>query len=503
MMKPFNKKEQAVVTGIVALAIVLILLAILDIQSHSHQRSIVPLLNKIILAVAMLCGVIVHYQRRDKVHLMKLYQKMKLNEMLLQAAVSNSDLLVLIYDVKQDELRFINHEKLYIDLPMKVERASETLGQYFLEPEEARIQLNRIFSEVKQMDDYADFDLSLEIDNAMHTYQIRMKSIRDEKGELQQCVGTLEDVTEKMDLQREVKLREQFLSNMIGFLAVDLHEDNILHVSEKISAYYQSGMRFSEFMQLQLAHNIAPAYRQYVETNLHVQKMQEDYAKGLHNIELEYQGFDGTGAPIWRECEIHMDQDSETSHVIAYMIIKNIDADKQKEFVLQEKANRDYLTGLYNRGGGQEQIDQFLLEQDAVGSEQTHVFLILDLDDFKRLNDTLGHQMGDRALQEVADILRSHFREYDIICRLAGDEFVVLIKNLPYDVIRKNTGILLRKLHLQYKRGQQSVDISVSAGVAVWPTHGSSFKELYEKADKALYYAKEKGKKTYEIYNEI
>ena len=131
------------------------------------------------------------------------------------------------------------------------------------------------------------------------------------------------------------------------------------------------------------------------------------------------------------------------------------------------------------------------------------MFLILDLDDFKRLNDTLGHQMGDRALQEVADILRSHFREYDIICRLAGDEFVVLIKNLPYDVIRKNTGILLRKLHLQYKRGQQSVDISASAGVAVWPTHGSSFKELYEKADKALYYAKEKGKKTYEIYNEI
>ena len=61
----------------------------------------------------------------------------------------------------------------------------------------------------------------------------------------------------------------------------------------------------------------------------------------------------------------------------------------------------------------------------------------------------------------------------------------------------------MRKLHLQYKRGQQSVDISASAGVAVWPTHGSSFKELYEKADKALYYAKEKGKKTYEIYNEI
>ncbi len=502
-MKPFNRKEQAAISVLVLLAIGLVVLAILDIQSHAHQESIVPLLNKIIVAAVLFCAVIVYYQRRDRIYLMKLYQKMKVNENLLQAAVANSSQLLLFYDLAKDELRFVNHEKLHINLPEVIERASETLGKYFLEPEDANVQLSRIFQEVRQMNDYADFDLSLEINKVMRTYQIRIKSVRDRDDRIVQCVGAVEDITETMYLRKEVKLREQFLSSMVGFLAVDLHEDSIIHVSDRLSMFYKKGMRYSSFMAMQLEHNIAPAHRAYIEENLAVKKLREHYEKGIYNIELEYQGYNEQRESIWRACEVHLDQDRETGHSVAYMVLKNIDADKQKEFLLQEKANRDYLTGLYNRGAGQEHIDQFLQEQAESGTENTHVFLILDLDDFKQLNDTLGHQMGDRALQEVADILRMHFREYDIICRLAGDEFVVLIKNLPYDVIRKNTGILLRKLHLQYQRGQQMVEISASAGVAVWPLHGTNFRELYEKADKALYDAKEKGKKTYEIYNEI
>lgn len=502
-MKPFNRKEQVAVSVAILAAIGLVISAIMEIQGHSHQESIVLLLNKIIVAAVLFCAVIVYYQRRERVYLLKMYQKMKVNENLLQTAVANSTQLLLFYDLEKDELRIVNHERVYINLPEIIERASETLGTYFLEPEDASAQLDRIFQEVQQMDEYADFDLSLEINKVMRTYQVRIKSIRDRENRIIQCVGAVEDITETMYLKKEVKLREQFLSNMIGFLAVDLHDDTILHVSEKLSTYYEKGMRYTTFMALQREHNIAPSYQKYIEENLSISKLRADYECGKHSIELEYQGYDDEKNPIWRECGIHLDQDWETGHVIAYMVLKNIDADKQKEFLLQEKASRDYLTGLYNRGAGQERIDQFLQEQAAASVEHTHVFLILDLDDFKQLNDTLGHQMGDRALQDVADILRIHFREYDIICRLAGDEFVVLIKNLPYDVIRKNTGILLRKLHLQYQCGQQTVAISASAGVAVWPVHGTNFRELYEKADKALYDAKEKGKKTYEIYNEI
>ena len=502
-MKVFSKKERILLSLSVFIAIGLLLSAVAEIQQHSHQESIILLLNKIIIAAAMFCLVIVYYQRKGRLHITKLYQNLQVNEDLLQAAVSNSNLLILIYDITKDELCFVNHEKLRIHLPKVVKQASKNLAGYFLEPDDTDSRLDIIFHEIRQMNDYADFDLSLEIEKVMHTYQIRLKSVRDAQGKLVQCVGVVEDVTETMYLRKEVKLREQFLSNTVGFLAVDLQDDTILHVSEKLSMHYEKGMRYSTFMTLQLEHNIASSHKNYVDENLRLLKLRDNYEKGILSLELEYQGYDDDKNAIWRECSVHLTQDWETGHAMAYLVIKNIDADKQKEFLLLEKASRDYLTGLYNRGAGQERIDQFLQEQAASENEHTHVFLILDLDDFKNLNDTFGHQMGDRALQEVADILRSHFREYDIICRLAGDEFVVLIKNLPYDVIRKNTGILLRKLHLQYQRGQQTVSISASAGVAVWPVHGTNFRELYEKADKALYDAKEKGKKTYEIYNEI
>ena len=225
------------------------------------------------------------------------------------------------------------------------------------------------------------------------------------------------------------------------------------------------------------------------------------YHDGILELDLEYQGYDTQGQVIWRECEIHLNQDWQTGNVIAYIVLKNIEDDKRREFVLLEKASRDYLTGLYNRGGAEELINQYLSEM--TGTEGvTSMFLLLDLDNFKQLNDTLGHQMGDRALQEVADVLRSHFREYDIVCRLAGDEFVVLMKEMPQEAMDKNMQALLKKIEREYCVGDTAVPLSASVGVSIWPGHGGSFDELYRKADVALYHAKENGKRTYMIYQD-
>lgn len=173
--------------------------------------------------------------------------------------------------------------------------------------------------------------------------------------------------------------------------------------------------------------------------------------------------------------------------------------DVTETFQLNEKANVDYLTGLYNRRKGTEMINHLLQN----GSEcHNHAFVIFDLDNFKRLNDTLGHQMGDQALQDVAEILKKHFRNYDIICRLAGDEFVVFLKNIPHSVLSYNLSSLLKKLELAYSNGVEKVVISASAGVALSSLHGTTFEELYEKADTVLYSVKHSGKNSFAIYGE-
>lgn len=168
---------------------------------------------------------------------------------------------------------------------------------------------------------------------------------------------------------------------------------------------------------------------------------------------------------------------------------------------LREKADRDSLTGLYNRSYAVEKINGMLQEFSPV-PECVHACVLMDLDNFKKLNDTLGHQKGDQALQDVANILRQHFREYDIVCRLGGDEFLVFVQNIPRNVIEKNIGSLLKKLTLTYEKEEKKICITVSAGIYLVQEPGHDFRELYQKADETLYRVKNSSKNGYRIYGQ-
>ena len=168
---------------------------------------------------------------------------------------------------------------------------------------------------------------------------------------------------------------------------------------------------------------------------------------------------------------------------------------------LREKADRDSLTGLYNRSYAVEKING-MLQEFSPAPECVHACVLMDLDNFKKLNDTLGHQKGDQALQDVANILRQHFREYDIVCRLGGDEFLVFVQNIPRNVIEKNIGSLLKKLTLTYEKEEKKVCITVSAGIYLVKEPGHDFRELYQKADETLYRVKNSSKNGYRIYGQ-
>lgn len=174
--------------------------------------------------------------------------------------------------------------------------------------------------------------------------------------------------------------------------------------------------------------------------------------------------------------------------------VNEITERKEKEKSLRSQAEIDMLTGVYNRDGGIRRIKKKLLKAG------NHAFILLDLDCFKQLNDTLGHQMGDQALKEVSQIMRQHFHEEDIIYRLGGDEFVVFIENIPEEVVLKVIGALIKKLQLSYSQDNMEVQLTVSVGIVLVPRHGKEFDELYEKADIALYQAKSNGKNCFYLY---
>jgi len=135
--------------------------------------------------------------------------------------------------------------------------------------------------------------------------------------------------------------------------------------------------------------------------------------------------------------------------------------------------------------------------------KETHLALFfLDLDGFKKINDSLGHDAGDLLLQEVALRLTKYMRESDTVSRLGGDEFTIIIDGYSQvsDIIIVVNKIL-KELSTPFKIGERSVYITASIGVSIYPDDGHDIQELIKNADTAMYAAKEKGKNRYEFYD--
>ena len=166
---------------------------------------------------------------------------------------------------------------------------------------------------------------------------------------------------------------------------------------------------------------------------------------------------------------------------------------------LKERAEKDGLTGLYNAATVKMKVQEFLASSRC--KEGTHLFVLMDLDNFKQINDTFGHQYGDQVLKEVADTLRRKFRRDDILGRLGGDEFAALLLNATsFEVMNPVFRELCAALKKTYTKDGKSVTISASFGIAEAPEYGTTFEELYKKSDLMLYKVKEDSKNGYQAY---
>lgn len=167
---------------------------------------------------------------------------------------------------------------------------------------------------------------------------------------------------------------------------------------------------------------------------------------------------------------------------------------------LTEKAQTDLLTGILNKVSFQEAVEAAIRE---AGDNDYGALYIIDLDDFKHVNDDLGHAMGDRVLSDTAAKLKAIFRASDIIGRIGGDEFAAFLR-CPQgkendELKRKRAEAIIRELQELYEVGGKQVQVSASVGVAGFPSDGKDYKSLYSKADQVLYAAKREGKNRYEM----
>lgn len=178
--------------------------------------------------------------------------------------------------------------------------------------------------------------------------------------------------------------------------------------------------------------------------------------------------------------------------LLVHYHIKNMEKELS---AAKTEAKYDKLTGLYNRNGFEKCVNEFLMQDKPCG-----VLLLLDLDNFKKINDSEGHPEGDRVLQKLALCLKRVFRRDDSIGRLGGDEFIVLIQNeLPKEILEYKLNRVLEEVRTMLGSYREKYGASVSIGAV--PADGSvkSYDALYKYADAALYIAKYMGKNRFYI----
>ncbi len=246
-----------------------------------------------------------------------------------------------------------------------------------------------------------------------------------------------------------------------------------------------------------------------VFSTINSQSLISDFDSGIKEKQLEYRSFKlaipqgetrisaVTEEYLWYRMRITISQSKVDSDIKALIAIDEIDAEKQEELQLRKKAETDPLTGGYNRAALSDKADEYL-KTDGFGT-----LFMFDLDNFKGINDNMGHSAGDAVLCEVYTKVLSVFRGEDVIGRIGGDEFVVFMRgNIKPTTAAKKASQICDAVNKTY-RAANGIDIEISAsiGIAVSPKDGTSFETLFKAADMAMYHSKSIGKNTYTFYD--
>jgi diguanylate cyclase (GGDEF)-like protein/PAS domain S-box-containing protein len=325
----------------------------------------------------------------------------------------------------------------------------------------------------------------------LETYRDRLEQLVAERtaeltranGELQREIA-VRRTTEAALREGEEKYRTILDGIEEGYFEVDL-AGNFTFFSEPLCRFLQQpperllGSNYRAFMSAEMARRVQEAFAAV-------------HRDGRSAKASDWQLTRTDGSRFCIESSIYLMRDAAGAPVGFRGLARDVSERKRAEEELVRMAYHDALTGLKNRKAFFERLETDLAQARRYQSELALLFI--DLDKFKEVNDTLGHEIGDELLRQVAERLRGSLRETDCLCRLGGDEFTVILNNpgeLRPEVVARR---ILRTLARPYLPGGRRVDfLSASIGVSRYPAGGDTVTALVAAADAAMYRAKREG----------
>lgn len=310
-------------------------------------------------------------------------------------------------------------------------------------------------------------------------------------------VSVIEDVTERKSVEEELQRQAErlhILSQAEGEKIIDYNaKTDVMTIRTNDEYGMAQDEIHSRYMQRFNATMI------YKEDVAYYKAVLESLLKSPKHdtIEFRIKRFDEDYTWYQANLTSLLGAEGYVTRIVGRMI--NIDDRKKKEMELLLRAEKDALTGIYNQGATEQLIHNAIED----GNENSlSAMMIIDLDNFKEANDLLGHANGDQLLEKTAGILKEMFKGGDVIGRIGGDEFLVYMRNLTsISDADEMAGNIVKQVRYDLDFEGQPIRVTCSVGVAVYPYHGKSYEELFEKADRAVYTVKANGKDGYRVYH--
>ncbi|MEW6989485.1 EAL domain-containing protein [Colwelliaceae bacterium 6441] len=308
---------------------------------------------------------------------------------------------------------------------------------------------------------------------------------RDDNNQPTRMTGTLKDISQIKKADERLKLFARCIENISDAVVIYDRKFNTVDVNKS-------------FQRI-----TGKSKQQMLGKQFNFSRYPESFTKGVKKHLLNKGGWHGEIESKRDNGEIYLtdlnidiirDENKSISHFVG--VFSDITKRKETEAELRKLANSDTLTGLPNRSYFQAN------QARLVNTKIPHALLVFDLDNFKKVNDSMGHEVGDVLLCKVAERIKTVGRKLDTVYRLGGDEFSIIVENTndihTITTIAKN---ILRTIAEPLKLKSQEIVLYSSIGIVLYPEDGTSPQELLKNADTAMYHAKHAGGNQYEFFN--
>ena len=378
----------------------------------------------------------------------------------------------------------------------------------------------RIFSELwqalKANQEWRGEIINRKKDGRVYYEHVIIRPVFDENGEKINYLAVAEDITQRKKIELELKTTEQRLSAIFNQThdAIFILDLNGKHLAANQRAADMLGYDLNEIAQLSVN-----------ETSAEHEKSREIFKRLLAGetiplYERLFRKKDGSPFPVEINVELVRDADGNPLHIQS--VVRDISHRKQAEQALKaaneeltnrlaeiehlqaelrEQALRDPLTGLYNRRFLRDTLERELSRSKR---EQKSLSIIaMDIDHFKQVNDTYGHQAGDTVLITIANLLKRYLRGSDFICRYGGEEFLLVLPGANAGAAYKRADDIRKTCEgIVIEHKQQEIQLTISMGLASYPEHGQDGEEIIARADMALYNSKNNGRNQVTIWDQ-